>query len=244
MRALLLVAGLACLSGCATTRNQVAPQLVPAADVIRQVKYEIGKFAWQTREVQTNASTCLAAFQLIVSKADIDLTTTTSSSTDVSAGAQVPINIVKLGIGGSVSSGRSNTQSLHLVVVPQPYLENGPPAAPTNVVWQGEPLYGAMMDVYKAIIAASDQRPCVGFDDDNSVSFGFSAERKASVNGSLGLFVLSLGADHSSGGSAAHSVTLHFHAGPHAVGATAPTFPEPQFAPPEAPPPAPKPEPK
>ena len=240
MRALLLVAGLASLSGCATTRNQVAPQLVPAADVIRQVKYEIGKFAFQTSAAQTDVGTCLSNFQLVVDKADIDLTTTTSSSTDASIGAQVPINIVKLGIGGGVSSASGNTQSLHLVLLPQRERFEGPPAPPPHPVWQGEPLFAAMMDVYGAIIAASDQRPCVGFDADNSVSFGFSAERKVSVNGSLGLFVLSLGADHSGGGSAAHSVTLHFSAAPHAVGAVAPAAPAEFHDVPEAPPKDPK----
>lgn len=235
MRALIALAAL-CLTGCATTRGAVAPQLVPAADVIRQVKYEVGKFAWQTRAVQADPATCLANFQLIVDRADIDLTTTTSSSTSGTIGAQVPINLIKLGVGGSLSSGRSNSQSLHLVVLPQRDIFAGPPSPPARAVWEGEPLYGAMMDVYRAIVAASDQRPCVGFGDDNSVSFGFSAERRASVNGSLGLFVLNLGADHDSGGSAAHSVTLHFRAAPHAVGAVPMRQPEPEITPPESPP--------
>ena len=217
MRSLLLVAGLACLSGCATVDSHVAPQLVPAADVIRQVKYEIGKFSAETRAPVTTPGSCLANFALVIDRAEIDLTTTTSDATNLSAGAQVPINIVRLGVGAGVSSSRTNSQSLHLVMLPQ--LEDGDaPPPPIHPIWAGEPFYRAMMDIRSAIVAASDQRPCVALDPDNQLSFGFSAERRTNVNGSVGLFVLTLGADHSAGGTAAHSVTLHFGATKGAMG--------------------------
>ena len=218
----LLAAVLACLSGCATVDTHVAPQLVPAADVIRQVKYEIGKFSAETREPITTPGSCLANFALLIGRADIDLTTTTSDATNISAGAQVPINIVKLGIGGGLSSTRTNSQSLHLVMLPQQEVGEAAPLPPVHPIWQGEPFYRAMMDIRSAIIAASDQHPCVAIDADNTVAFGFSAERHASVNGSVGLFVLTLGADHSAGGSAAHAVTLHFAAARGAVGMVPP----------------------
>ena len=84
-------------------------------------------------------------------------------------------------------------------------------------MWQGEPFYRAMMDVRAAIVAASDQRPCVTFDADNSVAFGFAADRRVNASGGVNLLIFSLGANREASGSAAHSVTLHFSA-PGAVG--------------------------
>jgi hypothetical protein len=183
------------LSACATSMVTDADltEGPKAADVIRQVKAEIGQFYVDFNAPISRPGLCTSGFIMKIRSANVQLATTATTSGDVNGGAQIPLLSGHLKGDATLATSKIGSATTSFTILPQlESLSADDVRLKGAAVWEGRPIYNALKAIRQSIIESGDQKPCMNIGAGSTVKLGFSLSRKASRESGFNIYLFAL----------------------------------------------------